>query len=67
MLLGNGISCEDGVSDFLRVLPTAFLLLDFSLAVVTVLFYKKCFEEVSREFDEFQVNTHLCQLRCWYL
>ena len=25
------------------------------------------FKEVSREFDEFQVNTHLCKLRCWYL
>ena len=24
------------------------------------------FEDVSREFDEFQVNTHLCKLRCWY-
>ena len=24
--------------------------------------------DVSREFDEFQVNTrtHLCKLRCWY-
>ena len=20
----------------------------------------------SREFDEFQVNTHICKLRCWY-
>ena len=24
------------------------------------------FKDVSREFDEFQVNTHLCKLRCWY-
>ena len=30
------------------------------------LFYKKYFKDVSREFDEFQVNTHLCKLRCWY-
>ena len=25
------------------------------------------FKDVSREFDEFQVNTHLCKLRCWHL
>ena len=31
------------------------------------IFYKKYFKDVSREFDEFQVNTHLCKLRCWYL
>ena len=31
------------------------------------LFYKKYFKDVSREFDEFRVNTHLCKLRCWYL
>ena len=30
-------------------------------------FYKKYFKDVSREFDEFQVNTHLCKLRCRYL
>ena len=23
-------------------------------------------KDVSREFDEFQVITHLCKLRCWY-
>ena len=27
---------------------------------------KIIFKDVSREFDEFQVNTHLCKLRCWY-
>ena len=27
------------------------------------IFYKKHFKDVSREFDEFQVNIHLCQLR----
>ena len=25
------------------------------------------FKDVSREFDEFQVNTHLCKLRCLYV
>ena len=31
-----------------------------------LLFYKKYFKDVSREFDEFQVNTHhLCKLRCY--
>ena len=25
------------------------------------------FKDVSREVDEFRVNTHLCKLRCWYL
>ena len=25
------------------------------------------FKDVSREFDEFRVNSHLCKLRCWYL
>ena len=30
-------------------------------------FYKKHFKDVSREFDEFQVNIHLCKLRCWHL
>ena len=30
-------------------------------------FYEKYFEDVSREFDEFRVNTNLCKLRCWYL
>ena len=29
--------------------------------------YKKNFKNVSREFDEFRVNTHLRKLRCWYL
>ena len=29
--------------------------------------YKKHFKDVSREFDEFQVKTRLCKLRCWYL
>ena len=29
------------------------------------LFYKKYFKDVSREFDEFRVNTHLCKLRCY--
>ena len=31
------------------------------------IFYKKYLKDVSREFDEFRVNTHLCKLRCWYL
>ena len=30
-------------------------------------FMKKKFKNVSREFDEFRVDTHLCKLRCWYL
>ena len=29
-------------------------------------FLQLIFKDVSREFDEFQVNTHLCKLRCWY-
>ena len=28
---------------------------------------KKNIKDVSRKFDEFRVNTHLCKLRCWYL
>ena len=28
---------------------------------------KKKIKDVSREFDEFRVNTHLRKLRCWYL
>ena len=35
--------------------------------LVLLIFYKKYFKDVSREFDEFQVNTHLWKLRCWYL
>ena len=31
------------------------------------IFYEKKNKDVSREFDEFQVNTRLCKLRCWYL
>ena len=31
------------------------------------IFYKEYFKDVSGEFDEFQVSTHLCKLRCWYL
>ena len=30
------------------------------------LLYEKYFKDVGREFDEFQVNTHLSKLRCWY-
>ena len=30
-------------------------------------FYKKYFMDVSRELDEFRVNTYLCKLRCLYL
>ena len=30
-------------------------------------YIKKYCKDVSREFDEFRVNTHLCTLRCWYL
>ena len=29
--------------------------------------HKKHFKDISREFDEFQVNIHFCKLRCWYL
>ena len=29
-----------------------------------VYFIKNISSDVSREFDEFQVNTHLCKLRC---
>ena len=34
---------------------------------VLVLYLIKYFKDVSREFDEFRVNTHICKLRCWYL
>ena len=30
-------------------------------------FIKIFSKDVSREFDEFRVNTHLCKVRCWYL
>ena len=32
-----------------------------------VIFYEKYFKDVSRELDEFRVNTHISKLRCWYL
>ena len=37
----------------------------FSMLMLTwyQVFYNKYFKDVSREFDEFQVNTHLCKLR----
>ena len=35
--------------------------------IYSMYFIKKYFKDVSREFDEFQVNTYLCKLRCWYL
>ena len=38
-----------------------------SLLRPIAVFYKKYFQDVSREFDEFRVNTHLCKLRRWYL
>ena len=28
--------------------------------------YNNSSRTVSREFDEFRVNIHLCKLRCWY-
>ena len=48
------------------------LLLLVELLVVhrdphTARFYKEYFKDVSREFDEFRVNAHICKLRCWYL
>ena len=35
--------------------------------IIGHLFHKKYSKDVSREFDEFQVNNHLCKMRCWYL
>ena len=32
-----------------------------------VIIVEKYFKDVSREFNEFRVNTHLCKLCCWYL
>ena len=32
---------------------------------IILLYIELIFKDVSREFDEFQVNTHLCKLRCW--
>ena len=34
----------------------------FEILQLESVFYKKKFKDVSREFDEFQVNTHLCKL-----
>ena len=31
------------------------------------LYYKKYIKDISREFDEFQINTHIRKSRCWYL
>ena len=31
-------------------------------ARVHLIFYKKYFKDVSREFDEFEVNTHICNI-----
>ena len=46
-----------------RELCFFFQYLNFPLLVL-----KKNFKDVSREFDEFRANTHLCkQLRCWHL
>ena len=36
-------------------------------SLLCVSFCKKYIKDVSREFDEFQVNTHLCKLLCWHL
>ena len=48
--------------------PLAVSLSSHPLAVCPkLLFYKKYSKDVSREFDEFQVNTHICKLRCWYV
>ena len=49
-----------------RILSAVFRIW-FSPLRSTAVFYKKYFKDVSREFDEFQVNTQLCKLRCWYL
>ena len=38
-----------------------------SFPVAVSYFIKNISKDVSREFDEFQVNTHHCKLRCWYL
>ena len=38
----------------------------FSSGMSLVLYQKKI-KDVSREFDEFQVDAHLCKLGCWYL
>ena len=43
---------------------TYFVLLHY---VGRCWYFIKRFEDVSREFDEFRVNTHLCKLRCWYV
>ena len=42
-------------------------ILFFSTIMVGVGILKKYFKDVSREFDEFRVKTHLCKLCCWYL
>ena len=44
---------------------TASAAFFFSMLMLTwyQVFYNKYFKDVSREFDEFQVNTHLCKLR----
>ena len=31
------------------------------------IYFIKKIKDVSCEFDELKVNTHLCKLRCWYL
>ena len=35
--------------------------------VQALTYFIKKVQDVSREFDKFLVNTHLCKLRCWYL
>ena len=59
------ILCENDASFILKSTRKRFVFEIESNAAVY--FVKKKIEDVSREFDEFQVNTHLCKLRCWYL
>ena len=62
-----------------RTLPVVMLVVVVAVAVAVAWYPQemkplgyfvrsiKYFKDVSREFDEFQVSTHLCMLSCWYL
>ena len=41
--------------------------IEFCPVQIRQYFSLKYFKDVSREFDEFRVYTHLCKLRCWCL
>ena len=48
------------------IVVLTFVCVCFFFLIIGISIIQIIFKDVSREFDEFQVNTHLCKLRCWY-